>query len=103
MHLTGRVTVLAANTWDGVDGNNDAAYYFGNIDPGFNIIRYIQLQPGYASPFINYNSAGLDSVSESPGLSNVSVTHSPEPISSTLFIVGGATLGFSRFRKKFKK
>ena len=27
----------------------------------------------------------------------------PEPVSSTLFIVGGATLGFRRFRKKFKK
>ncbi len=25
----------------------------------------------------------------------------PEPVSSTLFIVGGATLGFRRFRKKF--
>jgi len=27
----------------------------------------------------------------------------PEPISFTLFIVGGATLGLRRFRKKFKK
>jgi len=27
----------------------------------------------------------------------------PEPVSSTLFIVGGATLGFRRLRKRFKK
>jgi hypothetical protein len=27
----------------------------------------------------------------------------PEPISSTLFVFGGGTLGFRHFRKKFKK
>jgi hypothetical protein len=31
------------------------------------------------------------------------VTVVPEPVSSTLFIIGGATLGFRRFRKKFIK
>jgi hypothetical protein len=31
------------------------------------------------------------------------VAVAPEPISSTLFIVGGAVLGFRSFRKKFKK
>lgn len=34
---------------------------------------------------------------------DVSATVVPEPISSTLFIVGGATLGLRRLRKKFKK
>lgn len=38
----------------------------------------------------------LEVVSESPPVV-------PEPISSTLFLVGGATLGFRHFRKKFKK
>jgi len=36
-------------------------------------------------------------------IANTTVTVVPEPISSTLFIVGGATLGFRRFRKKFNK
>ena len=32
---------------------------------------------------------------------NISIV--PEPVSSALFIIGGATLGFRHFRKKFKK
>lgn len=36
-------------------------------------------------------------------LTDISPVIVPEPISSTLFLVGGATLGFRRFRKKFKK
>ncbi len=37
------------------------------------------------------------------GNSGISGSVVPEPISSTLFIVGGATLGFRRFRKKIIK
>lgn len=34
---------------------------------------------------------------------NMNVNVVPEPVSSVLFIVGGATLGFRSFRKKFRK
>ena len=50
----------------------------------------------------NFNSDDrLDFIVRPNGGSSPPVV--PEPISSTLFIVGGATLGFRRFRKKFKK
>ena len=35
-----------------------------------------------------------------PAIDNVSVAVAPEPISSILFLIGAATLGISRFRKK---
>jgi hypothetical protein len=50
----------------------------------------------------NFNSDNkLDFIVRPDGGSSPPVV--PEPVSSTLFIVGGATLGFRRFRKKFKK
>ena len=36
-------------------------------------------------------------------LSHTDIAVAPEPISSTLFLIGGATLGFRRFRKKFSR
>jgi hypothetical protein len=49
--------------------------------------------------FYSYNK--LDFIVRPDGGSSPPIV--PEPISSTLFIVGGATLGFRQFRKKFKK
>ncbi len=92
--------VLLADSWDGTDGSNDAAVYFGHIQPNQTVTRYISLKDGYVAQDLFYDSLGLDSGIESPGVSNVSITHSPEPVSSVLFITGAATLGFRRFRKK---
>ena len=42
-------------------------------------------------------------VSNAIGIDLGSTTVVPEPVSSTLFMIGAATLGFRRFRKKFIK
>lgn len=47
-------------------------------------------------------SVGLDELPENNNIL-FQVTHAPEPISSVLFIVGGATLGLRRFWKNRKK
>lgn len=43
--------------------------------------------------------AGLSTFGEA-GYDNVSITVVPEPVSTTLFLIGGATLGFRRLRKR---
>jgi len=49
------------------------------------------------------NKGGTEPATNAIGIDLGSTTVVPEPISSALFIAGGATLGFRRFRKKFKK
>lgn len=102
-----KTTILANNTWDGTDSSGDAAYWFGNIAAGGSAERLIDVRNGesvFSGLGLAYNSQGLDSSGYSwdSDYSNVSVTHAvvPEPVSSTLFIIGGVTLGFRRFRKK---
>ncbi len=51
--------------------------------------------------FTDSGFTAMSSVAINGTGSDVVVT--PEPVSSALFLVGGATLGFRRFRKKFKK
>jgi hypothetical protein len=64
--------------------------------------------------WFDFNYKGVDTIwfkvdagSPTPStwiaIDNITTTVAPEPISATLFIVGGATLGLRRFRKKFKK
>ncbi len=93
------------------DGGKSASYSFdssldpvwgnfyakGGIDKGNLVNAY-----NNALEDSNFNSDNkLDFIVRPDGGSSPPVV--PEPISSTLFIVGGATLGLRTFRKKFKE
>ena len=75
-------------TWDiGDDGKTIDYYYYG--DPIYNN------ETGTFAVHIDNPDGTLHGVGYYP-------TMVPEPVRSTLFIVGGSVLGFRRFRKKFK-
>ncbi len=98
-------SVLEPDTWDGVDSNGNAAYWFGDIAPGeisWITIDVIYGEAGYSPMGLGYDSIGLDSSGFDP-FSTVSVAHGavvPEPASLILFIAGGAVLAGRKYFKR---
>lgn len=105
--------------WGGVtDGTISATSYLDSSNSLFGTATTIGTLGPDVAAFSGTTYSVLDPADPYSLTSKVTLTHSaagdtssfnmklsvvPEPVSSTLFIVGGVTLGFRRFRKKFKK
>lgn len=91
--------VIGDQTVDGVTLYNIQYNYWYGTD--------IEPSPGFAAifQFVNgfRNAEPRELIYAAWAVRDGDVSVVPEPLSSTLFIVGGATLGFRRFRKKFRK
>ncbi len=82
---------IAGNSFDNfmkISGNT--------FNTGDSFTAYNEVYNASGSTSFIYADVSLQSVSSS-------LPVVPEPVSSTLFIIGGATLGLRRFRKKFMK
>ncbi len=81
-------------------GNGEIDGYFEVLEAEYDSEGHVE---SFAVDFVQYGERNPDWGVYGSLRYNSNVPIVPEPISSTLFIVGGATLGFRRFRKKFKK
>ena len=99
---TSIVAIHPTDIWDNTTQNLSS-----NGDPNensevgnFSVLNFAN-PIGFDAITFNWEVTGGTGAMGIGEISSISVA--PEPISSTLFIVGGATLGLRRFRKKFMK
>jgi len=80
-------------------GNNELSGYFDVLEVNYDVSGNVL---AFAADFMQYDEGDQDwwNYGSVRYNSTIPTTVVPEPISSTLFIVGGATLGYRRFRKK---
>lgn len=78
---------------------------FTNINQNYWANTRWDPNPAIAAWHFDFEWGEQDGLVDPAGVGGVgwAVRVVPEPVSSTLFLIGGATLGFRRFRKKFKK
>jgi hypothetical protein len=116
-NMTGTGSPVSLLSYDG----SDTSSYFGSIDvdPSAGKIYFVDFTPNYKHGYsgtvrtMDYNGQNIQNFTNQSGApvyghivdisSAAGLTVVPEPVSSTLFITGGALLGFNRLRKKFKK
>ena len=97
-----------AGTMDGMQtpdsDRSPFTYNIDNVSVGATLDYYYYSDPIFTSTGNNTGMFKFKVDNPNGVLYTLAVTPSivPEPVSSTLFIIGGATLGFRRFRKKIK-